>query len=482
MNRSSPPIGDITMKRIHKLLGTALLALVPSTGALASSHSEAPAINEDPTADNTDLYAWVAPGTRDKLFLVANYIPLEEPSGGPNWKTFSDEVRYEIHVTRGRSLDDHVVYRVEFNSTGFPEGSQNDPNASVIGNGLNFFSQIAGNVQTATIRRIAANGQVTTLASGVPVAPINIGPRTDAVVNGGAYDDAFAATFIRDLSNGGRAFLGPRDDAFYVDLGGVFDLANLRGPGDGDGIVEPTEAQDNVAGYNTHTIALEIPIGDIFGAQAPVAGDVDDVLGVWASASRRKITVLKNNGQKETAGPFVQVSRLGLPLVNEAVIGLQNKDRWNASRPAQEVQRFGGYFLNPTIVRSAQAVGIYAALGVPDATVDVLKQNRTDILGIISLGLQGEAGFVIGDVLRIDAAVDSVFPNGRSLQGGSQPNREQVDVTDVLLNVFLAGDTGAAFGITDSANENDKDLLTTFPFLALPHQSFAEGHGRVTNP
>lgn len=453
--------------------------LFASTTAFASSHREAPAISNDPAADNTDVYAWVTPGSRDKLIVLANYIPLEEPSGGPNFHSFSDDVRYEVHITKGKSLDDFLTYRIEFNSTGFPTGDKNDPTANPIGNGLNFFSQIAGNVQTYTVKRVAADGSTTTVASGVPVAPTNIGPRTDAVAYGATYDDAFAATFVKDMSNGGRVFAGPRDDGFYVDLGGVFDLANLRGA-DTDGDQDPNEdAQDGVSGYNTHTIALEIPIADIFGNTPPVAGNVNDVLGIWASAARRKIRILKNNGKVETSGPFVQVSRLGLPLINEVMIGLQDKDRFNASEPRQDVNRFAGYFLNPVIVRDAAAVGIYDALGVPASTVTALGANRADILSVISLGFEDESGFEIGDVLRVDAGADSQFPNGRSLQGGADADQEQVDVTDILMTVILAQGTIA---LGDGVNRNDKDFLTEFPFLALPHQGRTEGHGKIPAP
>jgi hypothetical protein len=466
------------VKRISKLAPFALAALASST-AFASSHREAPAISNDPAADNTDVYAWMTPGSRDKLIVLANYIPLEEPSGGPNFHQFSDDVRYEVHITKGKSLDDFLTYRVEFSSTGFPTGDQNNATANPIGNGLNFFSQIAGNVQTYKVTRVDASGNSTVVAQGIPVAPTNIGPRTDAVAYGRTYDDGFAASFIKDMSNGGRVFAGPRDDGFYVDLGGVFDLANLRGA-DTDGDKDPSEdAQDGVSGYNTHTIALEIPVGDIFGAAAPRAGNVNDVLGIWASSARRKVRILKNNGEVETSGPFVQVSRLGLPLINEVMIGLQDKDRFNASTPRTDVARFAGYFLNPVIVRDAAAVGIYDALGVPAATVTALGANRADILSVISLGYEDESGFQIGDVLRVDAAVDSQFPNGRSLQGGASPDQEQVDVTDILMTVILAQGTIA---LGDGVNRNDKDFLDEFPFLALPHQGRTEGHGKIPAP
>jgi len=469
---------------VKNILGTALVALVP-TAAMASSHREAPAISNHPSADNTDLYAWVTPGTHDKLIVLANYIPLEEPAGGPNFNSFSDDVRYEVHVYKGDNIhNDFATYQIDFNTTRPGRANQNDPAASPF-NGLNFFSQISGASQTYKVTRIAQNGQKTVIANNIPVAPVNIGPRTDAVAYSPAapgtpivYNDAFAATFIRNTSEGGRVFAGPRDDGFYVDLGGVFDLANLRPNG---------QAQDGVSGFNTHTIALEIPLTTIFGGTLPSVSNNNSIVSVWASASRRKVSILKNNGEIETSGPFVQVSRLGQPLINEAVIGLQDKDRWIALEPEDDVRKFAGYFDNPVIVRDANAVGIYASLQPPiDPVAAGLDRGRAGgILNIISLTGGGVALTDLGDVLRVDVTKDSAYPNGRALQGSADvlghpraADQENGDVTDILLNVLLAANP--AFGISDGVQHNDKNFLTTFPFLALPWRGFDEGHGKPT--
>src|SRR5262249_10323519 len=151
----------------------------------------------------------------------------------------------------------------------------------------------------------------------------------------------------------GRVFAGPRDDGFYVDIGRIFDLANLLGG----------TPRDNVAGYNCHAIALEIPTASLTAdKQAPKAGASDEnTIGVWASARRRSVRLLHKGGGESNSGAWVQVSRLGLPLVNEALIGLQDKDKYNRTRPAKDVPNFGAYFLNPVVVRDAEAVGIYKA-------------------------------------------------------------------------------------------------------------------------
>jgi hypothetical protein len=265
---------------------------------------------------------------------------------------------------------------------------------------------------------------------------------------------------------------GPRDDGFYVDLGGAFDLANLRGDG---------AAQDGVSGYNCHTIALEIPTTMALGfASIPHNGTPgnDTLIGVWASASRQKNRILRADGSSDSHGPWVQVSRLGLPLINEAVIGLQDKDKYNRTKPKTDLANFGAYFLNPVIVRDAIAVGI-----LPPNTPDDVKYNRLDIVQTINLDNIPSAsahGLPItstGDVLRMDVATDSGFPNGRSIPGGANSFKEQADVTDVLLSLLLTKNPGA--GVTDSVNSNDKPYLTEFPWLALPWSGFDQGHGKV---
>jgi hypothetical protein len=450
------------------------------TTASASSHREAPAIGFDPAADNTDVWAWVNDGAHDKLTIVTSYNPLEEPAGGPNYNQFSDDVLYEIHIARGnKSLADVVTYQIQFDSTDFPRVDPADLGAP-LGGGKEFFSQLSGRTQTYSLARIDtdAHGHATktVLGKGLSVAPTNIGPNTNAVVYKTAkYDDAFTAGFIHDLGfqgGAGRVFAGPRDDGFYVDIGRIFDLANL---------LQGTP-RDNLAGYNCHTIAIEIPTASLTkDGKLPAAGASDDnTIGVWASASRRATRVLQNGGGERNTGAWVQVSRLGFPLVNEAVIGLQDKDKYNRTRPARDVPNFGAYFLNPVVVRDAEAVGIYKALGVPQSTVDALKSNRLDIIDTLNLKASGhniplEA---TGDVLRVDLGLDSRFPNGRPIPYGAAPNKEQADVTDVVLSVALAKGT---LTVSDGAQANDVPYATSFPYLAVPHEGFSDGHGKTTD-
>jgi hypothetical protein len=472
----------MTMKAFRVLASFASMAMFTQASvALASSHREAPAISNDPAADNTDLWAWVTPTTHDTLHVVASYIPLEEPSGGPNFHKFSDDVLYEIHIVRGdSSLADVITYQFRFSTTPY---THTDPASDAgIGGGKEFFAQIAGSfAQTYSVTKVVG-GVSTVIGSGLAVAPPRIGPRTDTVINTVTYDDTFAATFVKALSSSagseGKVWAGPRDDGFYVDLGGIFDLANLRAAG---------VAQDGVSGYNCHTIAIDVPTTLLTATgSAPVAGGTNaaandaQTLGVWASASRQKVAIIRGDGTTTHAGPWTQVSRLGLPLINEAVIGLQDKDKYNRTTPATDIANFAAYFLNPVIVKDAEAVGIYAALGVTNP--QQYESGRLDIVDDINLTNFSATGShaipltATGDVLRVDMGFDSAFPNGRSIPGGANANQEQANVTDVLLSILLTKNTS---GVSNNVPHNDANYLAAIPYLAIPWRGWDQGHGKI---
>ena len=472
---------------IIKISGAALAALGLGTASVASasSHREAPAISQDPTADSTDLWAWHSgTGTGAKLHFVMAYNPMEEPSGGPNFHSFADDVLYELHIARGSaSLDDVITYQFRFSTSPAPVVNAGDLMAPP-GGGKEFFSQLSGKTQTYSVTEVKG-GVATVLATGVEVAPANIGPRTNAVAYGLTGEDTYeqrALNFASTFSHaGGNAELwaGPRDDGFYVDLGGVFDLANLRPTG---------AAQDGVSGFNCHAIAFTVPVAAI----PKVAMDsFQDRFGVWTSASRRKMTVLRNDGSKQGIGPWVQVSRLGLPLINEVIIGLQDKDKFSRTHPKDDVSNFGAYILNPVIVRDAETVGIYGALGVPPATVTALKSGRLDIVSAMNILSDPTAmgGFPLaatGDVLRVDLGSAPGFPNGRPLGPQYHSGNEYVenDFTDVLSTLVLAGAANLlspqGLKISDGVNYNDAPYTDTFPYLPSPHNGYDGGHGEPT--
>ncbi|MDI1448174.1 DUF4331 domain-containing protein [Polyangium sp. 6x1] len=455
----------------------AALTILGTAGtAMASSHGEAPGIGEDPRADNTDLYAWVEGGN---LVILANYIPLEEPAAGPNWHKFSDDVLYEVHIARGPgSLDDALTYQIRFSSSAYPAVDPGDLQAPV-GGGKEFFSQLSGSEQTYSVTKLVNGKNPTVLVQNAKVAPPNVGPRTNTIAYqvpmGKTYEQFFvdeaATSRVTALGGGeGRVFAGPRDDGFSVDLGAVFDLAGLE-------TVLGGTPYDNVSGYNVHTIALEIPLQVANGGTAVVSGAANDnqTIGVWASASRRKTRILRRKESADSFGPWVQVSRLGLPLINEAVIGIQDKDKFNRTHPKDDVANFGAYILNPVIVRDAEFAGFYAgplAGCVGAGGVAALKSNRTDIIDIISLnGGLGHNITAIGDVLRVDLGIPSGFPNGRKVNKGT--NKEE-DVTDTELSLLLCK---LAAPIADGVDTNDATFKNSFPYLAPPWEGATRGKG-----
>jgi hypothetical protein len=472
------------MKRISWMgaAGVALAALgalaVPGV-ASASSHREAPAISRDPTADNTDLYAWVQ---GQNLIILANYIPLQEPAGGPNFYSFSDDVLYEVHIAKGPdSLDDVFTYQFRFSTTPYPYHDPATPDPTPAG-GNEFFSQIAGAVQTYAITKIEG-GVPTVIQVSAPVAPPNIGPRTNQLVYeappAGYPAYSVNSLYVKTMANGeGRAWVGPRDDSFYVDLGHTFDLAGIC-----PAMVPPNPpctARNNLGGFNVHTIALEIPLVKVNGGPVNPGPSDAQTLAIWASASRRKVQILRANGQHDGFGPWVQVSRVGLPLINEAVIGLQDKDKYNRTHPRDDLVNFGPYILNPILVRDAEFAGFYGT-GQPlepfAAQLAMLKENRTDIVDVINLtpvALGAHTINTVGDVLRLDLGLAAGFPNGRALMPGT--NTEQVDVTDAALTLILTGTLGTTVG--DGVGANDRLYLTNFPYMPPPWEGASEGHYR----
>lgn len=321
------------------IIASATLAVV------ASSHREAPLISSDPLADNTDLYAFRCPDDTNSIAIIANYIPFELPEGGPNYASFGENVRYEIHIDNDASKPgDEITYRFTFSKM------NEDPTT--------FFNIRLGkeNLKTSYICERSMDGGKTfsTIVTRGTVPPPNIGPRS---IEGGAglnksYNSLMTSA-ITTATSGETVFCGPVDDPFFVDLGGIFDLGQTRKK-DGNG---GEKARDGVAGFNCHTIALKIPIATLQKDKKPVSMaknilDGDFVIGVWASASRPKITTLRTDGMKpDVSGEWIQVSRLGMPLTNEAVIPVGDKDRWNSGSPYDQARElsYAKYFVNPEL-------------------------------------------------------------------------------------------------------------------------------------
>jgi Domain of unknown function (DUF4331) len=459
----------------------ATLGLLASLATLsptrASSHREAPLISEDPLADNTDTYAFVSPDRPDTVTLVGNWIPLEEPAGGPNFNKFGDDVKYTLNIDNNGDAVDDIVYEFRFRTsvqnrntflynTG-PITSLNDPDFNIR--------------QSYSIAKVE-NGHRHMVASGLATPPVNIGPRSTPNY------EALAAAAVANLTGGGKVFAGQRDDPFYVDLGSVFDLLGLRPFNQAHLIKQPTaKGVDGVGGFNTHSIVLQVPISELTHDHKPLSGpkDPNAVIGVYAASERRQVKVLSSKGdQPRTFGRWVRVSRLGMPLVNEVVIPLGKKDRFNASDPADDAQ-FGKFVLDPEPARLIPV--LYPGVKVPAAP-------RNDIAAIFLTGIPGlnqPANVKPSEMIRLNMGIPPTplakqdplgllagqldgFPNGRRLVD---------DVTDIELRALAGGtpftpDFNKAPNnlLSDGVQANDKPFSASFPYLATPHQGYDHVH------
>src|SRR5687768_12871790 len=328
------------MKNKFLLLVLLLSSLVHKMNA--SSHREAPLISNDALADNTDLYVFVSPDDPGTVTIIAAYVPMQLPHGGPNYYGFGENIRYEIHIDNNIATPgDDIIYRFTFHKV------HQDPTT--------FFYIRLGqqNHKTTYTLEKSKDGGVTfeTIVTNGYVPPNNIGPRS--IESAAGLNTDYLSLFnngIHTSSDGEQVFAGPTDDPFFVDLGGVFDL--------GDMPRQNSQPRDGVACLNVSTIALKIPIEELQKdgkneLQASSILDPHFVIGIWASASRRQIRTLHTNPGNETYnGSWIQVSRLGMPLTNEAVIPIGSKDRWNSLTPYDDLANlstFGNYFYNPEL-------------------------------------------------------------------------------------------------------------------------------------
>lgn len=462
---------------LRRLLLALLPALALAAPVLASSHREAPGISNDPVADNTDVYFFRDPVDPSRLVMIANWIPLEEPAGGPNFFHFEPNIRYEFNVdSNGDALED-FVYRVEFTrnvrngatflqNTG-PVTSLDDPDQNVY--------------YTYTVKKCFGpspnQSSCTVIGSDLVEAPNNVGPKS---FPNGYGSGSGIVNSVYPIDDNTIVFAGPRAEGFYVDLGMIFDLINFRPgtlPGDHGGGVNTT------AGYNVHAIAISVPIQNLTanGTAPSDAADPNAIVSLWSSTWRRQTTTLQTDGTSAATGAWIQVSRLGNPLINEVVIPLSAKDLFNATRPADDLANFGSYVLN------SELAGILNAL----FGISVPPAPRADLLALVQgiAGLTQRPGEVISDQLRLNTAIfptpvyavnrlgvlagdNSGFPNGR---------RPYDDTVDIALRV-VAGVLVPDFNIApnnalgDGVDGPDKPFIAGFPFLWTPHSGYNRVH------
>jgi hypothetical protein len=459
-----------------------------------SSHREAPEISKDPVADSTDVYAFVSPDRPNTVTLIANYIPLQGPAGGPNFYEFGDDVLYEIHIDNTGDGRPDVSYQFRFTTT------ITNPNTFLYNTGpiTSLNSPSWNRRQTYSVTRSESSGRRTLLGQNLACPPCNIGPLSTPNY------PALAQAAVHNLGHGRTVFAGQRSEGFYVDLGSIFDLGNLR-PFQNlhttfniPGLVLPAEQGVNAtAQVNVHSIAIQVPITELTrnGWHGGNPADPRAVIGVWTTASRSKAKVRQvDAGGDPHHGPFVQVSRLGNPLFNEVLVPMARKDEWNALPPSED-KLFAQYVAHPELAGLLPVLypGVFPHL----AALNAAHTSRADLLAILLTGIpsgvipgfQNNTGPVQADMLRLNTAIPpSAHPNNLGLLGGDLagfPNGRRVadDVVTIELRA-IAGVTyalvapytpDAAAGVVTDFNPPVPGLpayLPAFPYLGVPYSGY----------
>ncbi len=459
-----------------------------------SSHREAPEIAKDPAADGTDTYAFMHPTEPNQVVIIANFIPLQQPNGGPNFYEFADDVLYEIKISNTQKCVADITYQFRFKTT------IRNPNTFLYNTGPidSLKSENFNRPQTYSVVRIK-DGKSRAITGNLPVPPCNVGPRSTP-------NYAKLANAATKTVAGRKFFCGQRGDAFQVDLGSIFDLGALRPFGNLH--LLPMAAMDginSVQSYNVHTIAIQVPSSELTRDGKDQDGVIlnrRNTIGVWATASRRSARVFnKAKGKFGGTGPAVQVSRLGNPLVNEVLIPMAEKDKWNASEPKDDK-------VYEKYVNKPELAGLLPVL-YPDVfpNLAAYTKPRADLNAILLTGIptgvvpgfRNYTGPVKADMLRLNMAVPPAetenklgivggdlagFPNGRRLGD---------DITAIELKA-IAGATiplvdpdyevdGAAGLLEDGTTAEGKPkpaLLDRFPFMPLPGSGYDTVPGTST--
>ena len=362
-----------------------------------SSHSEAPEISKDPVADSTDLYAFVSPDRPNRVTLIANYIPREQPAGGPNFFEFGDDVLYEIHIDHTGDAVADITYQFRFHTV-LTDTGPNDTFLYNTGQILSIGSSSWNRKQFYSVTRIDKSG-THVLARKLACPPCNVGKNS---IPNYAKLTAQATHSVGST----KVFAGQRADGFYVDLGSIFDLGDLR-PFQPDFLLKGAAIAgiNTLANFNVHSIALQIPISDLT-VDGSVPTDykaANSTIGVWTTASRQKTKIYGN--PNTNTGPFQQVSRLGNPLINEVIIPMGKKDVWNTQAPQNDAQ-YSTYYDQPGLAALLNVLypGAFPKLA---AYAAVASNTRPDLDAVLLTGVpplfpgfQNYTGPTKADLLR----------------------------------------------------------------------------------
>lgn len=448
----------------------------------ASSHREAPRTITDPEADNTDVYMFRSPDAPNTVTIIANFIPFQEPAGGPNFYPFDPNVQYEIKIDNNGDATEDITYRFRF-STLIRDRNTFLYNTNRIDSLDDPDWNIRQTFNLIEVRR--GDGAARTLGTNLRTPPDNIGPRSTP-----NYETNLAQPSINNVTSPRgpmKVFAGQRDDGFYIDLGSAFDLFGLRPFNTAHDIPLPNEpGVDGLAGFNVKTIAIQLPISALTanGSTPTNESDANAVVGVWATASRRAMRVLRADGSgiEEQNGGFVQVSRLANPLINELFIPVGVKNRFNASQPILDAQ-FARFVRDP---EPARLINTLYDIPVPPTP-------REDLVAIFLTGIPNlnmPPNVRPAELMRLNVAVPVTnSPNRLGLLGNDRqgfPNGRRVgdDVVDIELRAAAGGtpftpefNVAPNNALGDGVNGNDKPFLSQFPYLASPTDGYNSPHG-----
>jgi hypothetical protein len=485
------------MKNLITLCTVVLVVTIAGLAvpALASSHMDAPLITLDPAANTTDVYAFRSQQEGvDYLTVALAVYPFEEPGVGPNKYNFDDNVLYEIHVAldkdvaAGRaSISYQFRFKTRYKNTKTILQSYLDVIQDVDDDGQNL-------TQTYTVTKIDRRGKRSSqlvLGRDLLVPPNNQGivtPKYNQGDNGNnpakngvgtsTNLDHYTAQTVYDMQQGYRVFAGQRDDGFYGDISSIFDLLQGRNPG-----------KDSQAGFNVHTIVLNIPFWEIGGG--------GQVVGVYATTSRQTLTVLRKNASPQLAGQFVQVGRQGNPLFCEAFIPIADKDLYNRTTPDRDSALFKKYVLAPELGALINKIA-YGGSG------PAVVSNRTDLTKIFipdlikvdlstdparlagGPGNADDSGFSRLGFFGGDTLISTVqpgytnFPAGTVSGGWPNGRRFGDDVVDIAIISVISDLRGFPPLINPSPGDNvianDIGYNKVFPYAATPHNGRNHTH------
>ncbi len=451
-----------------------------------SSHREAPEISKDPVADSTDVYAFVSPDKPDTVTLIANYIPLQEPAGGPNFYEFSDDVLYEINIDNNGDGSADISYQFRFNT------QLQDPNTFLYNTGpIEAINSPNFNRRQFYDVSVSSGNSQRTLGTGLACPPCNIGPLSTPNY------PALAAQAVHNLGGGITVFAGQRAEGFYVDLGSIFDLANLRPFQNlhttfGLPIQLAAAPGVNATNHlNVHSITIQVPISAVTKSGHPT-------VGVWTSASRQRVRLWDaDNGEDVNAGPFRQVSRLGNPLFNEVINPIGKKDLWNSLPPSDD-KLFAQFVTQPELAALLPVLypGVFpnlaalVASGKPRADLEAIL--LTGIPAGLIPGFTNFTGPVLADMLRLNTSIAPTPASKQSIYGllggdaAGFPNGRRV--TDDVVAIEFRAIAGVTYPLIDKTFKPDAaagkltdgltpasvsaPYLSQFPYLGVPYSGY----------